>query len=127
MVEIDWPIVPKYGENGELVRILLHDDWYDRLLPVYKYFSWAIGGIAISPPSSSALKKAGELIQSLVFEFQFHGWAFSLSLLYFLHKAAKKAVTVGKFIYKRVGGFGRMSFGKGSFGRSRTVIEEFPE
>lgn len=127
MVEMDWPIVPKYREDGELVRILLHEDWYDRLLPVYKYFLWMTGsGIAATPPSNSALHKVGEMIGSLVFEFELLGWVFSFSVLYFLYEAAKKVVTVGKFVYERAG-YGAGRYGEGPYGVSQTIIKEFPE
>lgn len=131
MVGMDWPIVPQYREDGKLVRILLHEDWYDRLLPVYKGFLWMGSGVnAVSPPTNSALDNAGELFVSLVFEFEILGWVFSWSVLCFLYatakKAAKKVVTVGKFAYERTG-FGEGGFGEGPWGESQTIIKEFPE
>lgn len=127
MVDRNWPIVPQYGENDELVRILLHKDWYDELLSVYKWLLRISGVTSVTPPSNSALNEAGELFKSLIVDFEQFGWVFSISIIMFLYYAAQEFVSVGKFVYRRVGGFGQSSFGNSSFGRARTIIEEFPE
>ena len=127
MVDKDWPIVPRYGEDDELVRILIHEDWYDHLLPVYKWFLYITGASSVTPPSDSTLNEAGELFESLIVDFELSGWVFSISIIMFLYYAAQEFVSVGKFVYRRVGGYGQSSYGNSSYGRARTIIEEFPE
>lgn len=124
------PVVTKRGENGELVRVLIHEDWFDSLSPLFRAFSWAGSAVTVeSIPDelAQALQKPLELISSFVVEFGAFGWGFSLSLIFLMRWAASKGVAVGKFVYEEVGGYGRGRYGEGRYGKPIEVVKEITE
>ena len=104
MADHELPVVARRGEEGEIVRILIHEEWFDKLTPIFRHFkeiSSIISVESIPTDLTEALEKPFELINSLCVEFGISGWMFSLSLIYVLHWAAAKGVSLGKFIYEQ--------------------------
>ncbi|SDD17471.1 hypothetical protein [Natrinema hispanicum] len=124
------PVVTKRGENGELVRVLIHENWFDKLSPLFSAFRWVRAYVAVeSIPQElvQALQKPLELISSFVVDFGAFGWTFSLSLILLMEWAASKGVAVGKFVYEEVSGYGRARYGEGRYGKPIQVVKEIAE
>jgi hypothetical protein len=96
-----WPPIEPKKEGEKLTGILIHEDWYDRLHPIYKYGKQLAGSVTIEKVPLE-FKKPAELIRDLVIEFGSNGWVFSLSIISVLLWAAHKAIEVGKFTYQKI-------------------------
>lgn len=88
------------GERGAI--LVIQEDWFERLEPVYRYFERLNGAIGVEK-APAALDEAIDLINDLVVEFGVIGWVFSVSLLYCLRWAAANVIGLGKLVFKERG------------------------
>ena len=130
-----FPIEIRKDDQSKIARILIRQDWYDRLLPIYNYGKMLAGLVAVERVPVN-FEKAAELIQDLIIEFGSYGWLFSLSIIKILLWAAGKPVSVGKFVYERIssgftyGGSSGATLGGdngGTFGGSTIQVKEITE
>lgn len=102
MINENLPILVDRDNKGDILRILIREDWYDKLLPLYEKAKvlTSVAGISKVP---AELERATELINSLIIDHNAIGWGFSFSLIAIFLWAANKATSVGKFVYEKVG------------------------
>jgi hypothetical protein len=114
-------------EDGEIGRILLLEEWYDKLAPLFEYFRTGAGIVGLSEYSED-LEPAFEFFRHLIAEFEIAGWAFTFSLIALLQWAAKQAITLGKFSYEHAGwSYDTMVYGSGTYGGEDNLeIREIP-
>lgn len=108
-VENKLPIRFRRNEDGELVKILLEKEWYDRLVPVYEAFKAISNSVKITR-SPVTLGAAGELFNSLILEFGAVGWGFAIGILSILRLAAERSISLAKIVYEVVGGYDAASY-----------------
>lgn len=129
MEEGKLPVKLKGGKGEKNHRVLIHEDWYDRLKPIYEFLSTGV----LEVTSVSVFDRTIELVESLAFEFGAIGWAMSISTMAILREAAEKSITIGKFVYERkssgftLGGAHGATLGGqngGTLGGSSIVVKE---
>lgn len=116
------PFRVKTDESDEVARLLLLDDWYEKLATLYHYFRTAGDVITIQKPTGEVLEQVYQAFQELTLTGEIAGVRFGISLLRLIAHVAKKGISLGKFTYKKRG-FGEGPFGEGAFGSS-TIARE---
>lgn len=124
MVDIQSPIHYRRDDDGGIVRILLLEEWYDWLKPIYDSIRTLLD-VAHIREVPDAAKTAARFFVDLIIQFEVSGWVFGLSILALLHWAAQKAITLGKFTYEKNGKLGNSKLGEFRFGGG-WVVREFP-
>lgn len=128
------PAVQIDFDNGEIVRILIHEDYYEAAESLYNTYMKAtevvdigvgtdladIVGIADLPIYHEAMNHIGNIPVSVDAELQ--GVVISMNLIALLLWAAKAAVSIGKFTYKTLG-YGEGGYGEGPYGGGPVVRE----
>lgn len=111
MSKSESPIHIQQGEDGTFVKILLLDNWYDTLKPIYDLFKPPLEAISITKVPE-AFDEFEALFNYLIVEFEAVDWGFAIGLLVVLRLAAKKGIALGKFTYEHVGGLGEGGLGE---------------
>lgn len=118
MVDELYPIRISRDTDGEY-KILLLDEWYDALKPVYDFFD-SISGAAKITNSPIRLGAAAEFFNHLIVEFEARGWGVAISLFAILKQAALDRAQLVKFTYEQIG-YGER-YGE-SYGGGTTIRE----
>lgn len=114
-------IRPSYGEDGELVRVHLHEDWYDRLKLLYDYFDLIAAGVSVESIPDD-IDEAFQWLSALVFEVDILGIGIVVHLIGWVRGLVERRIGLGKFKYGS-GGFGEQKFGGAPFGAVIKILE----
>lgn len=95
-----FPLHFREANNGELVALLIHEDWFEILKPLYDHFV-AISGTVTVAGMPENIKSIVEGLIQFIPEYGMHGWLFTISVLGALKLAASRAIDIGRFKYER--------------------------
>lgn len=122
------PIRLSKNGDGEIVRILLLDEWYDVLKPVYDHFATVSGMVGVKeyPEHFEEIADStAQLFNHLIIEYGVAGWGFVISMFTILRWAAEQAISLRKFTYETTGRVGHSRVGEFKSGGG-TVVRELP-
>ncbi len=125
MVDYMTPVRIDRGD-GDLVRLLLQEEWYDTLKPIYDWFVELGDVVSVNVPPTVA-GPATDFINQMTVDFGVGGFTISLCVLGLLKRAAEGATTLVKFTYADSGRLGTTRLGESRLGESKTIIRELAE
>jgi hypothetical protein len=108
------------GADGGIAALVIHEDWYDVLKPLYDYFRGISGVVSVTDiPEQvrSILEGLGQFIP----EYGFQGWLFTFSILGALQLAAKRTLDIGTFHYERTAIYSPRTAGEVGYGKLTLV------
>lgn len=118
------PVYPVRNDEGEFLRLLIHEDLYDKIQPVYEWYQLISNSTSVSLSGVERLEEALEWFRELVISYEVYGVVLAISILNLVAIAASKAIDIGKY---RKRGFGTGGFGEGPFGGGIQEIREGAE
>ncbi|MDJ1431161.1 hypothetical protein [Halostagnicola sp. A-GB9-2] len=95
-----FPLHFKETNSSELAALLIHEDWYETLKPLYDYFVTISGTVSVAGVPEN-VKLIVEGLTQFVPEYGMQGWIFTISVLGALKLAASRALEVGRFKYEQ--------------------------
>ncbi len=108
------------GGDDSYLRVLLHENWYDRLKPLYDWFE---EGATLVTDVPEQVEKCFDWLLEISIEIEVYGWVFAMSITWLLAKLAKQQVSLGKFTYKKGGQFGSSRLGAMPLGGGTQLLE----
>lgn len=92
----------KRGEEDEIVRVFLHEDWYQYLKPLYEYAELIASGVSIKEIPNQ-IESSFEWLSAVTIELGAYGWIFSIAIIGWMTHLAKNKISLGEFTYETVG------------------------
>lgn len=109
-------------EEGFQLRVLLLEDWYDRLKALYDYLEWIAAGVSVESIPEH-IEACFEWLSVLSTEIGASGWIFTIGIVGWVTRLVKNQVSLGKFTYETTGRFGTSRFGNTPLGGGITLLE----
>lgn len=113
-----------FDDKENCIRILLLDNVYDKLKPLYDYYVWIASGVTYSITDIPEYIQASfDWLSNLVFEYGVGGITFTVSVLIWVKYWARNRINLGKFTYKYVGRLGERRLGSTRLGGGAILLE----
>lgn len=120
-----YPVHFAEAKDGGIAALLIHEDWYDLLKPLYDYFEVVSGAVSVADTPAHVQSLLEGLVQ-FVPEYGMQGWVFTVSVFSALKMAASRALEVGTFHYERTAVYSPRTAGEVGYGRLTLVSEVDP-
>jgi len=90
------------GDDGSLIRVFIHQDWYNNFKRLYDYAEWLAAGVEISE-IPDRLQSCFDWLSTFTVEAGGYGWVFTVAVIGWVIHLVKEKISLGKFIYESVG------------------------
>lgn len=108
-------------DEGNQLRVLLYEDIYDRLKPLYDHLEWISAGVGVQVPER--VEASLEWLASLSIEIGAYGWVFTIGITGWIIHLAKNRVSLGKFTYEPIGRLSSSRLGSAPLGGGTRILE----
>ena len=110
------------GDDGSLIRVFFHEDWYDQFKRLYEYAEWLTAGFGITK-IPDRLESYVDWLSTWTVETGGYGWVFTIALTGWVIHLVKQQISLGKFIYNSAALYGEGIYGEGLYGGGTTLVE----
>ncbi|USZ67062.1 hypothetical protein NGM10_10000 [Halorussus salilacus] len=119
-----------YDKENSPIRVLLYEDWYNRLKPLYVHLEKISACVSIDD-IPDYIETHFEWVSQLFVEISAYGWQVSFGIFDLIYRLimglvirwAKGQISLGKFTYRAVGHSGKSRTGMAPTGGGTQLLE----
>ena len=119
-----WPI---YDEEGRQIRVLLYEEWYDFLKPIYDWCQLLLEGVSVNvgfEEVAPALQQSFEWLSGFTtYSVDFGPVGLTFVVVGWVARLVENKIDLGKFSYESFGRLGESRLGERRLGGGIRLVE----